>query len=190
MNMGLELHNHSTLGQWIDNKNQQLKHRVWINHLKLSHGLQSILRHLHGLVGTVWYPSRDGSIMIIQNSLWCPNSNCASSRWSHYWSSTSVWFGSSKRIRLRQIYLLRNLTFITYLRWMTMLTTHIAETSLNPTWRLLFIIFLGEGHLGGYMSLILYDRTWGDHVILFIASKTSPYPFVLVFVWTRSNEVT
>jgi hypothetical protein len=27
--MGLELHNHSTLGQWIDNKNQQLKHRVW-----------------------------------------------------------------------------------------------------------------------------------------------------------------
>jgi hypothetical protein len=37
-------------------------------------------RHLHGLVGTVWYPSRDGSITIIQKSLWYPNSNCASSR--------------------------------------------------------------------------------------------------------------
>jgi hypothetical protein len=37
--MGLVLHNNSTLGQYIDNKIDNLSMRVQINRLKLSQGL-------------------------------------------------------------------------------------------------------------------------------------------------------
>ena len=72
---------------------------------------------------------------------------------------------------------------------MTLLTTLVAEASLNLTWRLLCVIFLGEGYLGGCTSLILHDRTWSDRVVLIVASKTTPCPFILVFVRTRRDEV-
>jgi hypothetical protein len=72
---------------------------------------------------------------------------------------------------------------------MTMLTPHVAETSLNLTWRLLFVFSLSEGHPGGCTCLIYHERTWSDHMVLVIASKTSPYPFILIFVWTWRNEV-
>jgi hypothetical protein len=72
---------------------------------------------------------------------------------------------------------------------MTLLTTLVAEASFSFVWRLLFILDFGEGHRGECTSLILHERAWSDHMVLIVASKAPPHPFILVFVWTRHNKV-
>jgi hypothetical protein len=39
------------------------------------------------------------------------------------------------------------------------------------------------------MSLILHEQARRNDMVLIVASKASPHPFLLVFVWTRRNEV-